>query len=180
MWLAVAAILPWILAYFALGGSPQAITKNIENFGKAVTQGPISTVVNAWVEVALITAGLGLGIWFLEIKVGKHEGIQVGAPAAPTLSAPAPGFGGGASAGIAGGPVRLQSGTSAQTQGGPQVQYVEPPSGGFGAPGRGPSGPRTTRVERRAQRARLHADIEEARRREQRARQERRSGGKAA
>ena len=87
---AISSVLPWILAWFALGGNAEAVRTNIEKFGAAVTKGPISSATNAWIEVAVVAGFLGFGFYILQSKYAKSQGYDVAPPPVESIHVAAP------------------------------------------------------------------------------------------
>ncbi len=118
----------------------------VEGISGAITKGPTKTVVNAWVEVAVITAALGFGVWILEAKVAKKQfGQDVAAPGVESIHVPQPpnlGSSSGYSAGPGG--ITAHGGVASSMGGSPQVHVSEAPMSAQ----RGP-----TRTENRSKRA---------------------------
>ena len=126
---AITSLLPWILAWFALGGNSESVAQNIQNFGAAVTKGPVQVAVNAWIEVAVVAAALGFAVWIAESKTAKHLGQEVSAPPVESIHVAAPptfGSTGGFSAGSGG----ITTHASVNSQAGGSG------SAGVGTPGR--------------------------------------------
>lgn len=131
----VGGVLPWILAWFALGGNAKSVETNIEHFGAAVTEGPVNTAVGAYKQVAIFTVVLGGAVLAAEIYATKKAGIETGPlPLTPVAVPPPPVFG--ASGGLTGaaGPIAVSQGVSAGP--GAPAPARRPPmrrrSGGFG------------------------------------------------
>jgi hypothetical protein len=123
---AIVSLLPWIAAWVALGGNVKSIEQNIEGFGAAITQGPISSATNAWVKVAVIAAGLGIGVWLLETKLAHNMGQELDAPpVSPIYVAHPPSFGTSGGYEANAGPVRVHAGVTSQGGGGGGGGYGE-------------------------------------------------------
>ena len=60
----------------------KSVEGTLSGMGGAVFSGPVNVAVNAWMKVAVIGAGLVLGVWVLETKIAKKEGAA-GPAAAP-------------------------------------------------------------------------------------------------
>lgn len=105
------------------------IDQQIQNFGNAFTKGPVSVVTNAWIEVAVIAAGLGFAIWIIEAKAAHHMGQEVNAPPVQSIGvASPPAFGSSGGYGFQGGGFSTSSNVSASAG--------HSGSTGHGAPGR--------------------------------------------
>lgn len=125
------ALLPFVAAYFVLGGSAHKDIATIEQLGGAITAGPVNTAVNAWIKVLAVGAIAGLGIWIVEVESSKRLGVA--APAAPNLApgAPsAPTFGATGGYTLSGGPFSTSSGVTAGNAPAPRPPAAAPRRGG--------------------------------------------------
>ena len=95
-----------IIAAVLIPGVQQKITDAIQSFSNAIIGPPIARATNAWIEVAIIAAGLGFAIWIIEAKTAKSMGQEIGAPPVESIHVASPptfGAGGGLSASTSGG-----------------------------------------------------------------------------
>lgn len=127
----IGGILPWIIAWFALGGNSESVQQNIEKFGAAVTKGPISSATNAWIEVAVVAGLLGFGFYVLQSKYAKSQGYDLAPPAAESIYVAAPptfGAGGGYKVGGVSGSVSATgAGSSGSRTAGTVTKSKTPP-----------------------------------------------------
>ena len=165
--------MPWILGWFALGGNPNSVIKNLTNAEQQIIQVPVNTAIKAWALVVGIGAVAGIAIWLTESEISKKQGFGAVAPppVEPLHVATAPTFGASSGVSAAGGPVRLSGGI---TSGG----GAEGP--GYAEPRRGAAhesmnqallagGGRGTKSERQARETSARASIAENKVREARA-----------
>lgn len=146
-------ILPAAVIYLVFGPGSNGNAQKIENFGGAIVQGPVNTAVNAWVKVALIFTGLGVGVWVLESELSSRHPSLRGSGIVPGTGPPAPPtFGAAGGIGFQKGGFGVQQGVSAGGPGAPAVQYVPTGEGGGGSrytPLYGRGERRPSRAERR-------------------------------
>jgi hypothetical protein len=118
-----------ILGITLVPGVSQKVETTVEDIFHGVSSGATSGIVNAWIEVAAVAAGLAFLIWVAESKTAPHLGQQVGAPPAvePIRVAATPTFG--TTAGVSAGPggVNLGSTTTAATGGSAPPSMMEAP-----------------------------------------------------
>ena len=103
--------MPWILGWFALGGNPQAIIRNLTNAEQQVIQVPVNTAIKAYLLVGVIAAGLGLTVWLTETEIAKKQGYEVKPPnVEPIRTGAPPSFGASSGVRAAAGPVSVGGG----------------------------------------------------------------------
>ena len=76
------ALLALFIGALLIPGLAQKVESTMTGIGGAVFAGPVNVAVNAWMKVALIGGVAVLGVWLIETKVAKHEGVA--GPAAPS------------------------------------------------------------------------------------------------
>lgn len=87
-------ILALFIAAVLIPGVEQRISAVIDDISGSLLKGPTKVVTNAWIEVAVIAAGLGIGIWLLETKIAHHMGQELAAPPVESIHvAQPPSFG---------------------------------------------------------------------------------------
>src|SRR5580700_1058647 len=146
MWFVIALIFTFAISL--IPGVQQKFESTVEGVSGALTEGPVNTVTNAWIKILAVAAAAGIGLWLLETKIARHEGID--APGPPALPAPptAPSFSAQSGYTVSGGPVSVTSGVGAGT-GGAAPSPPEPRVNGFGGGFGGGRGGKDTRSGRK-------------------------------
>ena len=87
------ALLALFVAAILIPGLATKIESTIEGIGGSAFAGPVNTAVSAYLKVALIGAGILVGVYVFETKFAKHEGVATpAAPGAESVVASAPHF----------------------------------------------------------------------------------------